>query len=81
MSLLGKFGNQVKQSAETLLRKNLVHFIASDGHSANGRPPVLSSAVRAAAKIVGKEEAGKMVKEYPRAIMEGRRPDVPEPKE
>ncbi len=81
MSLLGEFGSQVKQTAETLLRKNLVHFIASDGHSANGRPPVLSSAVRAAAKIVGKEEAGKMVTEYPRAIMEGRRPDVPEPKE
>ncbi len=80
-SLTGGFGRDARQAAEKLLRKNLVHFIASDGHSANGRPPVLSSAVQAAAKIVGEEEAHKMVTEYPQAIIEGRRPNVPEPKE
>jgi protein-tyrosine phosphatase len=67
------------QAAENLLRKNLVHFIATDAHSANGRPPVLSDAVRAAAKIVGKEQARKMVTEYPQAILEGSRPSLPEP--
>ena len=80
-SLTGGFGRNARQAAEKLLRKNLVHFIASDAHSLNGRPPVLSFAVQAAAKIVGEEEAWKMVTEYPRAIIEGRRPNVPEPKE
>ena len=80
-SLTGGFGRDARKAAEGLLRKNLVHFIASDGHSTNGRTPVLSSAVQAAAKIVGEEEARKMVTEYPRAIIEGRRPNVPEPKE
>jgi protein-tyrosine phosphatase len=80
MSLTGGFGLEVKRVAENLLRHNLIHFIASDAHSANGRPPMLSSAVKAAAKIAGEEEARKMVTEYPRAILEGKRPKVPEPK-
>lgn len=78
-SLMGGFGRDAREAAENLLRKNLVHFIASDAHSANGRPPLLSDAVRAAAKMVGKEQARKMVTEYPRAILEGRRPSLPEP--
>ena len=78
-SLMGGFGGEAKQAAENLLRKKQVHFIATDAHSANGRPPVLSEAVRAAAKIIGKEQAWKMVTEYPQAILEGRRPSFPEP--
>jgi protein-tyrosine phosphatase len=79
MSLTGEFGSKVRQIAERLLKNRLIHFIASDAHSIDGRPPILSKGVRAAAKIVGKEEAQKMVTKYPRAILEGRKPDVPEP--
>ena len=78
-SLTGDFGQDARQAAENLLRKKLVHVIASDAHSANGRSPVLSDAVRAAEKIVGKEQAQKMVTEYPQAIIEGRTPTLPEP--
>ncbi|MDO9124412.1 MAG: CpsB/CapC family capsule biosynthesis tyrosine phosphatase [Deltaproteobacteria bacterium] len=79
MSLTGEFGPKVRQWAEKLLKSWLVHFIASDAHSGNGRPPILSAAVKAAAKIVGKKEAKKMVTEYPRAILEGRRLNIPDP--
>lgn len=79
MSLTGEFGPKVRQWAEKLLKSWLVHFIASDAHSINGRPPILSAAVKAAAKIVGKKEAEKMVTEYPKAILEGRRPNIPDP--
>ena len=79
MSLTGGFGGEVKRAAQNLLKSRLVHFIASDAHSVNGRVPVLSFAVQAAARIVGEEEARKMVTEYPQAILEGRRPKVPEP--
>ena len=79
MSLTGEFGPKVRQWAEKLLKRWLVHFIASDAHSGNGRPPILSAAVKAAAKIVGKKEAEKMVTEYPKAILEGRRPNIPDP--
>jgi len=79
MSLIGDFGSGIKRIAEKLLSKRLIHIIASDTHSTIRRPPILSTAVKAAEKIVGKEEARKMVTEYPEAIIEGRRPDVPEP--
>jgi len=79
MSLTGEFGPKVRQVAEKLLKNGLIQFIATDAHSINGRPPILSSAVKEAAKIVGKEEAWKMVTEYPKAILEGRRPNIPDP--
>lgn len=79
MSLTGEFGPKVRQVAEKLLKNRLIQFIATDAHSINERPPILSSAVKEAAKIVGKEEAWKMVTEYPKAILEGKRPQAPEP--
>ena len=79
MSLTGELGSDIKRVAERLLAHRLIHFIASDTHSVNERPPLLSPAVREAEKIVGREEAQKMVTEYPRALLEGRRPDIPKP--
>jgi len=77
MSLTGEFGGDVKRVADKLLKARLVHIIASDAHSTNSRPPILSSAVRAAARIVGGEEARKMVTEYPQAVLDGQRPNIP----
>ena len=79
MSLTGGFGPEVRRVAEKLLANRLIHFIASDAHSIHGRPPILSQAVKIAERIINREEAWKMVKEYPRAILEGRKPDVPDP--
>jgi protein-tyrosine phosphatase len=79
MSLTGGFGPEVKRVADRLLAHRLIHFIGSDTHSVHERPPLLSPAVREAEKKVGREEARKMVTEYPRALLEGRRPDVPDP--
>jgi protein-tyrosine phosphatase len=79
MSLTGGFGAKIKTFTEKLLKKSLLHLIASDAHNINGRPPGLTHAVREAEKIVGREEALKMVTEYPRTIIEGRKPSVPEP--
>jgi tyrosine-protein phosphatase YwqE len=80
MSLTGGFGAEVKRVADRLLAHRLIHFIASDTHSVHERPPLLSPAVREAEKKVGREEAQKMVTEYPQALLEGRRPDVPGPR-
>ena len=79
MSLTGGFGEPVRQLAEKMLRAGWIHFIASDAHSVKDRSPVLSGAVRKAEKIVGREEAFKMVNDYPQAMLEGRVPNVPAP--
>lgn len=79
MSITGEFGPEAKTVVEKLMKKRLVHFIASDAHAAEGRDPVLSRARRQAEKIMGEKESWKMVKDYPRAVLEGKRPDVPDP--
>jgi len=45
------------------------HFIASDAHGLRGRPPLLSEALRAAAKIVGAEAAERLVVANPMAVI------------
>lgn len=80
MSITGDFGGMAMHSAERLLEQRLVHVIASDAHSSNRRPPVLSRAVEAAAEILESyEDAERMVKDVPGAILSGDMPEIPEP--
>ena len=72
MSITGEFGKKIKKFSQTLLKKKLVHIIASDAHSKDYRPPVLSRAVEEAAGIIGKDKAKMMVESIPQAIIEGK---------
>ncbi len=60
-SITGELGMAAKACAIYLLQKGMAHYIASDSHSPGFRKPVLSKAVRQAAKIIGKTEAEKLV--------------------
>ena len=80
MSITGEFGRETRNAAGLFLEHNLVHIIASDAHSSQLRPPVLSGAVEAARKVVGEAKALAMVTEIPQAILENRAlPDWGEP--
>ena len=73
MSITGEFGEMAKDCAERLLKKRLVHVIASDAHSPEDRPPLLTGAVEAAAGILGNyDEACRMVTDTPAAILAGK---------
>ena len=79
-SLTGELGREVRTTANLFMINNLVHIIASDAHRALGRPPGLSKAVEAAAKVVGESKARAMVTEVPRAILDNKAlPDWGEP--
>jgi protein-tyrosine phosphatase len=71
MSLTGEFGEGARRCAESLLRHQCVHFLASDAHRAERRRPVLSRARDAAAAIVGEEAARKLVYDNPLAVIQG----------
>jgi protein-tyrosine phosphatase len=73
-SLTGENGDLARRTAATLLRDGLAHFIASDGHSAVRRPPVLGEGLEAAARAVRTEpgELAWMVDEGPRLVVEGK---------
>jgi protein-tyrosine phosphatase len=76
-SVLGTFGEDAQAFTEKLLRRGLAHVLATDSHNIRGRPPVMSRALDAVAAIVGDEEARRMVIDRPKALLEGREPDVP----
>lgn len=70
MSITGGFGPETRDFSVRLLRQNLVHAIASDGHSADLRLPQLSEAVALAADVVGREKAEALVTTIPQAIID-----------
>ena len=66
--------------SEELLRRGLVHFLASDGHDAKGvSGSVFSDGLSRVGEIIGKEGALRMVKENPLAVLEGRYLEVEDP--
>jgi len=80
MSLTGDFGEFIGRISHYLLKHRLVHVIATDAHSPQERPPILSSAVeRAADTLENYDEAMHMVMSVPAAILSGQIPNVPEP--
>jgi protein-tyrosine phosphatase len=69
--MTGAFGRDAQRSSRELLKRGLVHIIASDGHTAGGaRDPILSVGVAAASRVVGKEAALRMVEDTPQSILQ-----------
>jgi protein-tyrosine phosphatase len=78
-SLVGSFGSSVRSAAEEMVGLGLVQMIATDAHDPEKRPPLLSEARQIAATIVGEDLANRMVEDVPRAVVEDRPIDYPEP--
>lgn len=70
-SVTGELGPVIKAFSARLLERNLVHVVASDGHSASYRPPVLSGARIAAAAIIGIDRAEPLFTGNAEAIAQG----------
>ncbi len=81
-SLTGAFGAQARQAAETFLRCGMVHFVATDAHNKEKRPPRMQEALAALRALVGDAATKALTVENPRAVIENRSlPYEPEPKE
>lgn len=79
MSVTGGVGPDVREYCLFLLRRHLVHVLATDAHSTAQRPPILSAALHAASELIGESAAKRLVSDNPQAIIEGRPVDAPEP--
>ncbi len=80
-SPLGHWGEDVKQFTNYLLKRRLVHIIASDTHfPEHPRSPELLQGVEAASRIVGEEAAQAMVVDTPKAMLEGKTVELEPPR-
>jgi len=70
-SLCGDFGRQAESMALHLVRKNLVHLVASDAHSVQGRPPSMRRAYDLLHRDFGQATAERFCLDNPRAVFIG----------
>jgi protein-tyrosine phosphatase len=70
-SLTGKFGRKAREFCGTLLERGLVHFIASDAHDCEHRPPRLDEAHHWMTANYGPAAADLLCAGNPRAALEG----------
>ena len=71
-SLLGKHGKEISGFIKTLLADKDIDFIASDGHSAASRRPVLSHAYDDIEDKYSKEEADRLFITNPKHILDNK---------
>jgi protein-tyrosine phosphatase len=77
-SLTGRFGKEAERFALAMVRRNAVHFLASDAHDDRDRPPRLDLAHRLLASRFGSAYADQLCSENPSAVLNGG--NLPEPK-
>lgn len=70
-SLTGYFGRRIAKLSRNLVKKGLIHLLASDAHSCRGRVPRLRAAVDLLGKLIGQDEAEAMVTTVPEKILRG----------
>ncbi len=74
-SLTGRFGDDARYWGERMLDEGRVHLLATDAHGSDRRPPLLAEGRAAAARWVGKEEAGHLTLTRPRGILQDTPPE------
>jgi protein-tyrosine phosphatase len=68
-SLIGMQGKTARRCAETLLKKGLIHCIASDAHGLHRRPPGVARALERAIELVGIDRVHQLIETQPATII------------
>lgn len=78
-SLLGDFGRRALEFSRALLDRELVHFLASDAHDCEHRPPRLDRGYSMVKEHYGEERARRLCITNPRATLTGESLEVVDP--
>lgn len=74
-ALTGVFGKRARYWGERFLAEGLTHVLATDAHSAGRRLPRLSEGLAVARRLLGEDEARKLVLDRPQAIIDDAPPE------
>jgi protein-tyrosine phosphatase len=75
-SLLGRFGKRAQQLGAELVEKGLAHFLASDAHDTEHRPPRLDQGFQWLCQNHSRALAEQLCIEFPRAAIDGAEIDL-----
>lgn len=79
-SIIGKFGKETMKTALNLIKYNMAHVVASDGHSMRGRKPSLREAYEKVMSLYGNEKAKEFFYINTQKIVEGKEINITLPK-
>jgi protein-tyrosine phosphatase len=69
-SLVGKQGRAAQHTAETLLKRGLVHCIASDAHGLHRRPPAVVHGLYRVERMIGQVSMQQLIEGHPMMIVD-----------
>jgi protein-tyrosine phosphatase len=75
-SCTGQFGPQVQESARAMIRRGLIHIVASDAHRDRRRIPRLSEAQALIERWTNSDLARLISVEFPHRLINGETPDT-----
>jgi protein-tyrosine phosphatase len=80
-SFTGRFGKSAEANARRLMDRKMVHFVASDAHDTEWRPPDLREARRIVTEEWGGDVAERLFETYPRIALTDEYIDCEDPED
>ncbi len=78
-SIIGMYGNDIKETAKKLLTHNMIHFLGSDNHRINTVYKHIPEALKLLEKWIGEEKTLELTTENPSYILNDEELDIDDP--
>lgn len=78
-SIIGMYGNEIKETAKKLLTHNMIHFLGSDNHRVNTVYKNIPEALKILEKLVGEDKVQELTTENPECILNNEEIEIDEP--
>ena len=78
-SLDGKYGRDVGETSEILLRHHMIHFVSTDAHRSTRRSPQVGNALEILRTLVSEDQFKKLTSENARLVIEDKTIEIEAP--